>query len=451
MRRAYLALTIATSAAAAVSCSSSNAAPQAELDAGDDDGGTVSPSPVVEDAGIDVIHRDPPPFDGGPRPVECATTRCAKALVTTFGASASDFGEGYCVLASDGTVACWGANGAGQLGRGAGVIDDGPTAARVPGVANIRQLDHTCALDGDGAVWCWGTGPHLAGGTGAITTDRAAVKLPLESATAIGIGPIVGCAVVDGSVSCWGRNMYGQLAPLTQASKDDVFAPKLVELPPGAPVRSVVVSDAVFALREDGTVVTWGANPPLARVSSLFPDPYPTPAALAGVSSLSSSYESACVTVSGVGYWWGAVPERFDEYWLDEDAPRIDRALPEAVSAPEPLVRIDTTRALVTRGLSTLEVVPQRWCAVGASGDVYCWGYNQSGQAGDGTKANVLKDPVKVRGLPAPAVDVKTLPTSTCALLATGKVYCWGANYYGQLGSGQYKVPSLVPLEVVLP
>ncbi len=43
------------------------------------------------------------------------------------------------------------------------------------------------------------------------------------------------------------------------------------------------------------------------------------------------------------------------------------------------------------------------------------------------------------------------MPYSTCAILTNGKVYCWGANYYGQLGNGEIKVRSLVPQEMVLP
>jgi alpha-tubulin suppressor-like RCC1 family protein len=84
------------------------------------------------------------------------------------------------------------------------------------------------------------------------------------------------------------------------------------------------------------------------------------------------------------------------------------------------------------------------------SGAVYCWGYNAGGQAGDGTKEHAY-EAVKVVGLPAPASQVKTTPDATCALLTSGKVYCWGTNLYGQLGNGLLKDPSPVPQEVVIP
>jgi len=158
---------------------------------------------------------------------------------------------------------------------------------------------------------------------------------------------------------------------------------------------------------------------------------------------------SACATAGGIGYCWGASYEVVSG--SQTNRPRLDRALPQPVVAPEPLVGIATTRIIIKLVDAMLVVErPQRWCAVAASGAVYCWGYNASGQAGDGTKDHAF-EAVMVKGLPAPAAQVRTMLDSTCALLTTGKIYCWGSNYYGQLGSGKLKVPSLVPQEVVLP
>ena len=81
---------------------------------------------------------------------------------------------------------------------------------------------------------------------------------------------------------------------------------------------------------------------------------------------------------------------------------------------------------------------------------MYCCGYNDGGQAGAGTKEPATY-PVKVKGLPGPAAQVRTTPEATCVLLTIGKVYCWGTNFYGQLGNGNIREPSLSPHEVVLP
>ena len=125
-------------------------------------------------------------------------------------------------------------------------------------------------------------------------------------------------------------------------------------------------------------------------------------------------------------------------------------AVPRAIDTPEPITRVATTASAsrYDNGIYTLE--KRRWCATSATGEVFSWGFNNAGQVGDGTKEYATST-VRVAGLPAPAADVKVLPYSSCALLTTGKIYCWGSNYYGQLGNGQVRGRSLVPSEVVLP
>ncbi|AKU97800.1 hypothetical protein AKJ09_04464 [Labilithrix luteola] len=399
------------------------------------------------DAGVDAESpRDAAWVDVTALPVSCASQPCATSLVTTFGAD-GDPGEGFCALLSDGTVACWGANRGGQLGRG----EDAATipssnAERVVGLSNIVKLDHTCAIDKDGAVWCWGTGPFLRDDVGAVTTERAPVKLNLPAATAVGVGKAAACAGTGGSggggeVLCWGSNGDGQLGPPSR--DEDLGAPRPMPLPSGAPVRSITVGRATLVLREDGTMVTWGANPPIGRVSPFFPDPNPQSAALKGVFMLDLADDNACATAGGTGYCWGApvVPLERGNGSITE------RGIPMPVVTPEPIVQMATTH-----GYMRDDGIWQRyrWCASSVSGVVYCLGPNDSGQAGDGTQIYAYKA-VQVEGLKEQAADVKTTPNTTCALLTSGKIYCWGSNSTGQLGNGQVKGRSLVPVEVVLP
>ncbi len=424
---------------AALSCSSDEDGRQADPDDAGPEASTMTDGAAAFDA--PPPPRDAAPFDAGPLPVVCASSPCATSLVTTQGANEhSDHGEGFCALLDDGTVACWGANAAGQLGRGddAGSADS-PTAARVAALSDVAQLDHTCALDRSGAVWCWGTGPFLRNDAGAATAERSPVKLALPPAKSVGVGINVACALVDDGLLCWGRNSYGQIAPFDSAPHA-VLPPRWIAVPPGALIHDVVVGNAAFARRTDGVTLSWGANALLARVSSLDFDPEPQRIALDGITSMDVTADSACATAGGIGYCWGrAIAE-----------PLFNRDLPEPIVTPEPIVQIATTRSLQTTGFGDVIVQPQRWCAVGASGDVYCWGYNASGQAGDGTLEHAF-DAVKVHGLPERAAQVKTTPDATCALLTSGKVYCWGSNYYGQLGNGKIRVPSLAPQEVALP
>ena len=75
-------------------------------------------------------------------------------------------------------------------------------------------------------------------------------------------------------------------------------------------------------------------------------------------------------------------------------------------------------------------------CAVLASGKLQCWGDNNWGELGHSTTSNYSTRPVTVDGIgTATAVTVGSL--HSCALLASGEVQCWGFNYYGQLGNGK--------------
>lgn len=391
--------------------------------------------------------RDAATSDAAPRPVECTSEPCATALVTTLGTGTTG---GFCALLADGTVACWGQGTSAQLGRGASVaLADSATPERVVGLTDIVYVNHTCAIDKDGSTWCWGLGSFLQSTTATTTRTPTPVKLPIPPARMVSVRATttkdvaVGCAVVDTGILCWGMNSYGQVGPPeVGASATATYPPRDVPLPAGTTVASLkglFVGNASFVLREDGTALSWGASPPLGRVSSLFPDPHPRPILLSGVSSIDVANDNACATASGIAYCWGSPPPT-----LTTIADPLERALPEPVPTPEPVVQIATTSA----GGNTS--VPQRGCAVGVSGDVYCWGNNANGQAGDGTKDWAFT-PVKVRGLPAPASDVKTTSRSTCALLTTGKIYCWGDNANGQLGNGVIRDPSVVPQEVLLP
>lgn len=73
-------------------------------------------------------------------------------------------------------------------------------------------------------------------------------------------------------------------------------------------------------------------------------------------------------------------------------------------------------------------------CALLADGKVRCWGANFAGQLGDGTHADA-PTPVDVAGLPGPASAIAAGYAHTCALVA-GAVWCWGDNTFGEIGDG---------------
>ena len=78
-------------------------------------------------------------------------------------------------------------------------------------------------------------------------------------------------------------------------------------------------------------------------------------------------------------------------------------------------------------------------CALNDSGLVKCWGKNNHGQLGLGHSFYIgddEDDSFSYIDLGAPVVKLAVGSNHSCALVAGGKVRCWGLNHYGQLGYG---------------
>lgn len=413
-------------------------------------------SEASPEAGATDANVQPDPFAdaGPPRQVHCAVTPCAVALTSTSAADvlgsetewSTDLADirakAYCVLLDSGRVACWGTNDRGELGRGddAGVRPSGK-ADFVVGVDGAKEITETCAVLGDGSVTCWGFGDHRGGGSNAPTT----LPLPPVKTVRVGhrLGSDFGCAILaTGELSCWGYGLepFGEQSAYVDAGGTPYAAvdATLVALP-GAAASALAVGDATFILRSGGDVLSWGDQRVLGRPSSLVLDPYPTPLDLEGVSAIDVAGANVCAVARGRAYCWGYDPDPV----TDGRIPPPSRALPEIVSIPEPVTQISAAPEDFASDY-------QRGCAVVARGSVYCWGKNERGQVGDGTRT-FAQVPVKVAGLPAPAVSVRALGESACALLEDGSIHCWGDDTAGTLGRGGIGTFSTKPERVTLP
>jgi alpha-tubulin suppressor-like RCC1 family protein len=165
-----------------------------------------------------------------------ATPRNVVDPVTRQNLKATALGLGFahtCAVMPNGSVKCWGANTQGQLGNGQVNTAQNPDAIPVPGIASASDLtagrEHTCVLLTDHTVQCWGANQLGQCGTG--TVSAAPVLQPttvtgLEVNVAIppappqmaqtsnqissrrwhtcALGPFLG-------VKCWGYNDAGQL------------------------------------------------------------------------------------------------------------------------------------------------------------------------------------------------------------------------------------------------
>ncbi|MBL8784264.1 MAG: hypothetical protein JNJ59_05125, partial [Deltaproteobacteria bacterium] len=83
---------------------------------------------------------------------------------------------------------------------------------------------------------------------------------------------------------------------------------------------------------------------------------------------------------------------------------------------------------------SSVSVGDYHACATRSNGTLWCWGYNASGRLGDGT-ATSQTSPVQA-GAATNWLQVATGNAHTCAVRLNGTLWCWGQNSNGQLGLG---------------
>lgn len=86
-------------------------------------------------------------------------------------------------------------------------------------------------------------------------------------------------------------------------------------------------------------------------------------------------------------------------------------------------------------------------CALLSSAEVACWGANDAGQVGDGATATAQTTP-KLVALGSGASAVATGGSHACAVVANGAVKCWGKNDQGQVTGTSSSSPVLTPTEV---
>ncbi len=125
-----------------------------------------------------------------------------------------------------------------------------------------------------------------------------------------------------------------------------------------------------------------------------------------------------CAILTDSSLWcWG--DNRFGQLGLGSTEPQL---LPTAVlDLPS-----NIAKAAIGSGHS---------CAETVSGDLYCWGRNQTGQLGLGNMDAQMR-PVQV---PLHGFTVDKLSAGggySCVRAPEGTLWCWGANQYGQLGLG---------------
>ena len=346
-----------------------------------------------------------------------------------------------CALTDTGEVYCWGDNTFGQLGNSDATVASSSVPLKV---ANLQALyitsgrDHVCAQLVDNSLKCWGSNSNGQLGTGDTSYSSSASPRQvtgITSASSVVAGAMHTCAIADGgSVKCWGTGAKFRLGIASSYGQADVSTPTAVAGLVGASVKQISAGTSqTCALLTTGGVNCWGDNATgqlgTGATSSATPSPKP-------VSGIDGVVASAVQISMGSQHACAVLSDGTAKCWGAGASGRLGNATTTNASTP---AFVKASGATLT-GIRTVAAGFESSCAIVNSGSVYCWGNNASGQLGTGNltsqsqaTANSITNAVSL------AADLGSNSTGTghnCAVLSDASVKCWGSGTNYVLGNG---------------
>ena len=381
-----------------------------------------------------------------------------------------------CAIVENGDVKCWGRDDInGQLGDGGSNTNiNAPSSTPIDlgtgrtAVAISAGASHSCAILDTRDVKCWGSNYYGQLGDGGYNNTNAPSSTAIDlgvgrTAVAISTGYSHTCALLDNAdLKCWGYSFSGQLGigilgAYGTHSQYNISSPPSTPINLGAGRTAVAVSAGhhhTCAILDNGDLKCWGNDGDPSGGGQLGDGggiawthtPPSTPIDL-GVGrtaiAVSAGEDHTCAILdNGDLKCWGS-----DEYGQLGNGPSITG---NQYSPPSTPIDLGSGRTAVA--------VSAGWsftCAILDNGDMKCWGWdNGQGRLGIGSLPGnqwieaPQSTPIDL-GTNRTAVASSSSGRHTCAILDNGDMKCWGFGQFGQLGTGTFNLPGLVPQLVI--
>jgi alpha-tubulin suppressor-like RCC1 family protein len=347
-------------------------------------------------------------------------------------------GAWTCAIRTDGSLWCWGSQPVVT-----GTDETAPTQlsnASWSAISGNSIL--ACGLQSNGSLWCWGEGALGNGSSGESSTPLEIDAGPWTSVT---VGDQDACAIKpDHTLWCWGFDYLGNLGPIVSPDGIEGYVYVPTQLDNNSYLAVDLDGDTICTLRTDHTV--WCAGDLRFDAINTYPN-----GTLVQVASdwttVSLSFSGACgITSDGHA---DCISET-----TGTEAPVDDRTDWAHIAIRGGICGTHTDGSLAcwngVEGLATGSATAPTtvdggagtWtetalafdhlCGIGADANLWCVGNQANGQLGNGVGPHLT--PTQLPG--SNWASVMTWVEGTCAIDQTGSASCWGA----EIGDGTYDV-----------
>ncbi len=254
---------------------------------------------------------------------------------------------------------------------------------------------HSCIMV-EQSLSCWGKNNFGQLGDGTFVDNNRPTQIFSSGVSDVAIGNASSCAIVNRVLKCWGQNMGKATdgSPMNSAVPADLTDESIDAISSGIGTQ--------YCGLTSGRVFCWDN----ARIDLA------TTKITSGASAISATGTFSCAIVSSALQCW-------------------TRAFASALLN----ITSNTPTQMIDSNVSAVSVGTNNVCAI-VNDSLKCWGFNNYGQLGDGTMES-KSSPMTVFSSGVTAVSVGN--SYICAVVL-GALKCMGNNSIGQLGVGENPV-----------
>ncbi|HPS31332.1 MAG TPA: hypothetical protein PLZ43_13820 [bacterium] len=267
---------------------------------------------------------------------------------------------------------------------------------------------HTCGINYDEKLRCWGGNTWGQLGIGSDATKCSPEKVDDYQWTAISAGIEHTCGIrkTGSKLYCWGKNNFGELGFEPLNNSDFKNTPTKVNDNSWKEITAGSMHSC--GITSDGTLYCWGHGTyGELGDGTLFSKGTPTKIGTDKWLKISAGSDHTCgIKEDNKLYCWG---------WNSEGQLGLGTSGTDEYKT-EPTKVNDDTWSNISAGNAAA-------CGIKSSDKkLYCWGYK------------LTTTPIKVNDDTWKNVELGY--NHKCGIKEDNKLYCWGSNYYGQLGDG---------------